>query len=67
MDCPNGHGLMTQGEDFWVCLKCGVKCIDTGSLQGSGAGAVSTGPFADILPRLPHALAVPLAESYVGT
>lgn len=54
MGCPLGHGPMTSSQYFWVCLTCG-KTV-------SAVPPPLPPPLANLLPRLPHVLAVPIDE-----
>jgi hypothetical protein len=54
MACPNCGGELTRGQGFWICLTCGHK--------EEGAVRQASAPFFWLLSRLPHALALSVAE-----
>lgn len=56
MECPNGHGLMIQGQKTWFCEECGIR--------QPRYPAPPEGPSARLagLECLPSILAIPLHE-----
>ena len=57
MNCPNGHGPMTEGRRFWICEECDCRVERT-----------ATGPLTEasqsLLGELPSPIAIPWGDLF---